>query len=220
MSNQQDEGWLDPLAATGQLRLVLEAQEKGWLTLPPVPAFLDAIGYIQEDDGSGLPLTLLDVGCGVGMYAAVCREHCPNIIYDGCDLSPHMIALAREHFGAGKFFVANAATIDEQNYDDIILASCLLDVCPDWQGVLANLIKQEPIYLILNRVRVWNDPCRPTECREYTTCYDTTSWAVTHNWPQLASVIKQYGYRNTYALAYQVEPETTLMCYVLKAKKK
>lgn len=216
MHSQQDErGWLDPRAAEGQLRGVLEAQKGSWLDLPPVPAFLGAMRHIRLDSGQRGSLTLLDVGCGVGMYYAVCKTHCPGVIYAGCDFSPHMIALAKKHFSEDVFFVADITGEALLGYD-ILLASALLEVCQDWRGVLDSLMVQNSAWLILNRVRVWHDPGQPTEHREYETPYGTTSWDVTHNWPQLAKAIWDNGGSIIHTRAYQVDAESTLMCYTIK----
>ena len=216
MSNQPDRGWLDKRAAEGMLKLVNEALASGVGKLPPVRGFLGAIDYIRTREPVEDWLTMLDVGCGVGMYSQIVDLFCPRIDYVGCDFSLHMVKLARERFPKSAFFVANARH-PIQGWYDIILASSFVEVCgTEWRKVLANLLGSEVTWVILNRIRVRNDPSQSTQVREYVTLYNTTSWDVVHNWPELEALAQEHGGTFVFAKAYQVEPETSLMCYVVE----
>lgn len=164
--------------------------------------------------------SLLDVGCGVGAYAALIDEFFPGVEYRGCDISPHMIEAARWEYGIcsprrkRRFFVSDALSLE--NGADIILASSLIEVCPNWRNVLRHLCSLRLKFLILNRVRLWNDPGHPTTERIYTTIYETPSFEVVHNWETLRAVAQQAGAVNTHTIPYQVEPETQLVCLLFE----
>jgi SAM-dependent methyltransferase len=221
MSNQQDEGWLDPKAAEGQLLLVKEALEKPMWETPHFQAFLDMMKHIFGGCGcKSMSYSLLDVGCGVGAYAALVNRFFPAIRYAGCDVSSHMIELAIQHFGMlGHFFVCDALGLDREGSPDIILASSLIEVCPNWRNVLRHLCSLQSKFLILNRVRLWNDPEHPTTENVYTTIYGTPSFEVVHNWETLRAIAQEAGVINTYTIAYQVEPETQLVCLLFEKRK-
>jgi SAM-dependent methyltransferase len=212
-------GWLDRRAAEGMLLLVEEALEKPVEETPPFKAFLDMMEHIGLERG-----TLLDVGCGVGGYSALVDRFYPGIEYRGCDISPHMIEIARRKFDhiklgyVSRFVVRDALKL--QRGADIILASSLIETCPNWRHVLRHLCSLDFQYLILNRVRIWNDEGRPALERIYQTIYKTGSFEVIHNWGELAQLTWDAGVANTHTIAYQVEPETQLVCLLFEKEEK
>jgi len=223
MSTEPDNGWLDRRAAEGMLLQVKEELAKP-LETPPFQAFLDMLGHIGSERGN----SLLDVGCGVGAYAALVDKFHPGIEYRGCDISPHMIEIARREFdpdfgrGRGSRFTVRDA-LDLQWGADIILASSLIEVCPNWRDVLRHLCSLDFKWLILNRVRLWNDPDHPTTERIYTTIYGTPSFEVVHNghrWGTLRTIPKEAGGINTHTIVYQAEPETRLVCLLFEREEK
>ena len=209
MSKEQDDnGWLDPRAAEGQLLQVEKALKKDPLDVPPFRAFLEAMRYIDIQHG-----TLIDVGCGVGGYAALVDRFFPYICYLGYDISPHMIELARKHFGF-RFFVRDALELELGA--TIILASSLIETCPNWRHVLQHLCSLQFRWLILNRIRLWNDPDHPATERVYTTIYKVPSFEAVHNLGELTELIGQAGAKITHTIIYQAEPETRLVCLLLE----
>ena len=58
--------------------------------------------------GNGSPLDILDVGCGFGDFLGFLQSrHAPLRRYDGLDLVPGMIEIARKRYPSGHFKVRN-----------------------------------------------------------------------------------------------------------------
>ena len=215
MSNIPDSGWLDRQAAEGQARLVLEELARPLAKTPPYEAFVNVMAHIPA------PRDLLDIGCGVGAYYELLHRYYPSVGYRGCDISPEMIRLAKETFEpevrlgrSNHFFVDDA--MDVCTGADVILASSLVEVCPNWRDVLRHLFSLDFRYLILSRVRIWSDVGRETRERTYETIYTTTSFEVTHNWPELTRLIWDAGGVIDHTQVYQVDPDS-LLCSLLCA---
>lgn len=208
-----DNGWLDRRAAEGQREAFREALAKPLAETPPFAAFQKAMRHIYPHvyPVGGL---LLDVGCGAGGYAALVDRLWPKLVYLGCDVSPHMIEFAKEDYG-DRFFVCDALNVMAEPEPAIILASSVLEVCRNWQEILSHLLALPFEWLILNRVRVWNDD-GPTHVAEYLTGYGTTSIEVAHNQLELTRLIREGGGMLVYAEPYQVEPETVLATMVIE----
>lgn len=215
MSIQRDEGWLDPRAADGMLALAIADLAKDPDKTPPFRAFLQIMEYVLPTLPDFWQVTLLDVGCGVGHYAVLCDRHLSGkVFYQGCDISPHMIDRARNLAG-DRFFLADALSLKLRA--DIILASSLIEVCPNWEEVLAHLIKLAHFWLILARVRVWKDADHPTTIRTYETIYSTTTTEVVHNRDELFGVIARANGHVKLTVPYQIDPEFYLCSLAILA---
>lgn len=210
---KQDEGWLSLSAAEGMRALTQKEAEQDPFDVVPYRAFLEMMRHIFRD---GIPddgvTSLLDVGCGVGHYYRIVNTFYPFIEYIGCDLSRHMIEFARQDYGQ-RFFVSDATALAVGA--EIILASSLIEPCPNWREVLAHLLSLDFQWLILHRVRVFNVE-HLTEERTYTTIYGTDTFEVVHNYPELLYLIADGGCKVTHIIQYQVEPETQLLCLLVE----
>ena len=67
--------------------------------------------------------TVLDVGSGLGDLAGFLGRHHPTAHYEGCDLNPRMVELARARYPAARFFVADPLAGGVDSAWDWILAS-------------------------------------------------------------------------------------------------
>lgn len=203
-----DSGWLDRRAADGQRRAFREALNRPLDETPPFVGLMKAMEWIHPEHG-----LFLDVGCGAGGYAALVDRRWPQLHYLGCDISPHMIEFAIEDYGE-RFFVCDVMDLDVGA--DIILGSSIVEVCPDWKSVLGHLLSLPFTWLILNRVRVWHDPVRPTAERFYTTGYGTTSFEVIHNLGEFTDLITQGKEKTAWCYSYQVDPGSALLTMVVE----
>jgi SAM-dependent methyltransferase len=175
---------------------------------PPFRGLTHAMLYIKPKSG-----TILDVGCGTGGYAALIDRLWPQLTYTGCDISELMIDYAREDYG-DRFFVSDA--LDLVYGADIILASSIIEVCPNWREVLAHLLQLPFQWLVLSRVRVWHDDEHPNVEEEYMCGYGVPAFRVIHNEPELTKLIWEGGGILKFCYAYQVEPETALLTMVVE----
>jgi SAM-dependent methyltransferase len=76
---------------------------------------------------------VLDVGCGFGdLYPLLCRT-AANIHYTGLDLSPDLIAAARELHPAAEFFSGDLFDLDPtaNSYDLVLLSGALNEALDD-----------------------------------------------------------------------------------------
>ena len=214
-----DEGWLSKEAAEGMRRLTKEEARQDSLDVAPYRVVLKMMRHIFGDGVPGSTTYLLDVGCGVGHYARLVDTFYPLVSYCGCDISRDMIEFARaDHdHGEDRFFVCDATKLTVGA--DIILASSLMEVCGNWEEILAHLLSLDFQWLILHRVRVFGYAERPTEQKTYQTIYGTEAIEVTHNWPELLRLIADGGGEVTHTLAYQVGPDAQLLCLLVEKTK-
>lgn len=77
--------------------------------------------------------SILDLGCGCGVYGELCRREIPEVEYHGSDYSSEAIAIAKSSFKGLDFFVGDIFKWDYLNTPDVdvIHAGALLDVLPN-----------------------------------------------------------------------------------------
>jgi cyclopropane fatty-acyl-phospholipid synthase-like methyltransferase len=126
-----------------------------WKFLAPLPAFwrLHQVGrsllspfmaLIEQLPASppGHPLTVLDLGCGHGVFLAMAKRKRPDIEVIGLDLSEDKIAGARQVFAASDYTVRELAVKDIAAFDkqavDVITILDVLYLVPleQWEGIL------------------------------------------------------------------------------------
>lgn len=118
----------------------------------PYLAFAWAMGEIGLVTGN-----LLDVGCGCGHYGVLCERHYPYIAYNGTDASQAMIEQARQLAPLGHFSVCEFI-MNGLGCFDIVLASQVIEFTSDRWASLEYLLKQARGYVILNRIRLTDEP--------------------------------------------------------------
>lgn len=102
--------------------------------------------------------TLLDVGCGIGLYCAVVQEAGLNVAYEGADYSETMIEIARREFPGIKFHLADALELPfRKNQFDIVLAGALLAHIAEWQKALKELCRVAKSHLVWHRATLSPD---------------------------------------------------------------
>jgi SAM-dependent methyltransferase len=161
------DAWRDGAAAEmlALVRSQLEAPE----SVPPFRAFRYALEGVLGDDALARPVSLLDVGCGVGHYSElVDRWFADEVAYVGSDSSSEMVDLARAAF-PGRRFVLDDATATGLDYDryDVLLAGALIDVLVEWRPVLDRLLGSRARYVILHRQRLTGGRTRTRRARGY-----------------------------------------------------
>jgi len=77
--------------------------------------------------------SVLDLGCGCGVYGELCRRELPDVKYYGSDYSIEAIDIAKSNFKGLDFFVGDIFSWDYSKTPkvDIIHAGALLDVLPN-----------------------------------------------------------------------------------------
>ena len=208
-------GWLKESAATGMRKLVHgEKSQRHPRQVPPWSAFLDVMAHIKLNGDLGSNPTLLDAGCGVGAYAWLVDDYYPGFQYRGCDISPSMIEYARRDYG-DRFFVADM--LDLEQGADVILVSSVIEACPLWRAAVRHLLTLDFQYLLLHRVRIWNDCSRESdESYHQMPLYGISTFIVFHNRDELLDLIENAGGKVTRMLVYQMEPQFSLCSLLIR----
>lgn len=180
-------GWHRPDVAQAQRDLVLrELQDPH--SIGPFTAFLWAIRKIKLEP----PVTLLDVGCGVGHYGVLCEKYFPRIAYTGTDASAAIIAEAKLLAPLGRFEVCDFTANLFEDYD-IVMASQVVETMPDPLAAMKHLLRWVTGYVILNRIRLTEPRDAPShQIDEATYCGEIgTNWL--WNLSELTTLIEAAG---------------------------
>jgi len=82
---------------------------------------------------------VLDFGCGFGDMYAYCREHLPDVAYEGFDLNPALVDIGRARYPAARLSAGDALRGDLSGQWDIIVASGVfnLRLSDNWEFIQA-----------------------------------------------------------------------------------
>jgi len=101
------------------------------------------------------PKSILDVGCGAGVFFELCRRHFPEVSYTGIDYAKSAIQLASTNWNHSEFYVRDykdLGTEDSEKYD-LLYAGAMLDVIPNGDEALEHLVSLGFKHLLLGRVK-------------------------------------------------------------------
>lgn len=99
---------------------------------------------------------ILDVGCSSGYYYDFFKWAGLEFDYEGCDISPHFISLARKKHRKVIFKTASILKLPyENNGFDVVLASGVLHYELDYQLALKELARVSSKYVLLHRLPVF-----------------------------------------------------------------
>lgn len=142
--------WLLPDTATAMADFV-----SGCLVDPqknaPFNIFMEAMKWVDSN-----AKTILDVGCGVGHYGAICREYYPKLRYTGTDFSQSMIDKARSLYDL-EFECCSFEDNHFGDYDIVLIAQVMEGLEDSWSA-LELVLKETRGWLILHRLRTTNKP--------------------------------------------------------------
>src|SRR5262249_15460389 len=84
--------------------------------------------------------SLLDIGCGIGLYGVLLRKYSgKRLSYAGCDFSPAMIDAAKRLNPGCTFYQSDARKIDIPDRSmDVVWISAVLEHVPEFEKVLAE----------------------------------------------------------------------------------
>jgi SAM-dependent methyltransferase len=147
--SRSKDGWKQPEVAKAQ-RALAETQMADPMAISPFKYFIEAMRTIRMTEGT----SLLDVGCGVGHYAHVCRQFFPRVDYCGADYSRAMIAEAKDWLPDGNFKVKPFDECNFWDYDIVLLSQVLEYLGDPVAAVNEVLTKKHHGHIILNRLRL------------------------------------------------------------------
>jgi SAM-dependent methyltransferase len=98
--------------------------------------------------------TVLEVGCGSGYYAEVFRLLLNGgLVYEGADVSPAMIDLARQTQPGIDFHVADACSLPfESGRFDVVFNGVSLMHIPEWRKAVAEARRVSRRFVVLHTV--------------------------------------------------------------------
>ncbi len=86
--------------------------------------------------------SVLDLGCGTGLGAGICKEIAPHIEYVGIDISENMFQVARKAHPEFKFFAGDMADLsqfDDNSFDAVISLFSSFSHCMKPAAVLSEI---------------------------------------------------------------------------------
>jgi trans-aconitate methyltransferase len=99
--------------------------------------------------------TILDVGCGMGDFFPLLRQHFNNFIYTGIDIVPDFIDIAKERFPEATFLKTNILDLPEKKKFDYVFASGALSFkVKDNKNYYQEIIKK--MFLLSNKTTAFN----------------------------------------------------------------
>jgi SAM-dependent methyltransferase len=113
-----------------EIRLVIDRYTQRLATFGPVP---EALGWTKNrhvlryhvllEPWHLTTERLLDFGCGFGDLFAYCREHFPDVRYEGVDLNDALVAVGRERYPVATLTAGNPLRDGLKSRWDLIVAS-------------------------------------------------------------------------------------------------
>ena len=201
--------WDKPEVALAQFKLAQRELAGNVNDILPYKEFLRLMHAIDYAGKS-----MIDVGCGVGHYSALVDDFLPELgSYTGCDISEHMIAIAKKAFRSHDFFVADWAEVDCNAYD-IILLSSLVEVIPNHHEALQHILREARWAVLLHRVRIskW-----PTKVATEASYGEYKSLRVTHNRDELIKALYDNNDRRIIRerIWYAASPTEQMASYIV-----
>ena len=141
--------------------------------------------------------SLLDIGCGAGIFYKVCLENFPLVKYTGIDYSSNAIQIAKSTFPKGTFKVQDFQNLTSEDAEefDIIYLGALLDVLPNALNALTSILKHKFKIIVLGRVRLTTSD---DYVKRYTAYDEIDTCMYFHNEEKLKALFTE----NKYSIKY------------------
>ena len=152
------------------------------------------LAYIKEI----APQSILDIGCGVGIFYKLLQNHNPNIQYVGVDYSVEAIGIAKQQWGVDCFFEKDLWELDKDwiSQFDLLYLGALLDVLPNGDEALELILSLKSQHILIGRIETTNEESGVKD--EYLAYDLIKTYKYKHNWTNLLNLIKKYNYEYSY----------------------
>ena len=137
--------------------------------------------------------SMLDIGCGAGIYSALLKKHFPSIKYSGCDYSQEAITLASKTWPSDEFFVQDfwGLTHESLSQYDMVVLNAVLDVFPDGDDALEFILGLQPKSICLQRADLTQEKSYVSEYE----AYGIQVYKFHHNENNFFELIEDNGYK-------------------------
>jgi SAM-dependent methyltransferase len=121
----------------------------------PYRSFRLLLDVLVRQEGLPMPATFLDIGCGVGAYGELLDRWAPGRFeYVGADFAEEVVAAAQARWPSRRFIRRDVHEENALDGFDVVFASALLDVLPDYEAVLESLCAADARWVVLHRQRI------------------------------------------------------------------
>ena len=148
------DSWNSPDVAAQMLELT-NAQLEHPDDVAPYRSFRVLLDVLVREEGLPEPATFLDIGCGVGAYGELLHRWAPGgFEYVGADFADEVVAAAQARWPTRQFVRRDVHEEHALDGFDVVFASALLDVLPDYEAVLESLCAADARWVVLHRQRI------------------------------------------------------------------
>jgi SAM-dependent methyltransferase len=132
-----------------------EAQLRTPESVAPYAAFHELMAQLVANPALPETARVLDIGAGIGAYGELLDRWWPErFTYVGADYSDEILEVARARWPARSFVQKDVFDPGALDGFDIVLASALLDVLPEFELALEALLGSDAMWIVLHRQRV------------------------------------------------------------------
>jgi SAM-dependent methyltransferase len=154
VGEQLSGSWKDD-GIPGRQRALVDVQlaaYRGGQSNPTFDGLVDILVHnISALDGK----SLLEIGCSSGYHLEVLQCRDVDASYQGCDISPAFIQLARQTYPSTRFDVEDATQLSYGSCTfDIVVSGCCLLHIPDHEKAIAEAARVSREFVIFHRTPV------------------------------------------------------------------
>lgn len=138
--------------------------------------------------------SILDIGCGSGVYYKLCQKELPDINYYGVDYSIEAIEIAKKEYSENSF---GAMSIDELTESfikkfDLIHMGAVLDILPNGDETLEKILTLKPKKLFIGRIKFTDEQSSYTEYMAYN---EIMTYEYKHNLLNFINICNKHNYK-------------------------
>lgn len=142
------------------------------------------------------PQSVLDVGCGAGVFYQLLQNYNSNIKYTGVDYSKEAIDLAKQQWEVDCFLEKDLWDLDKNwiSQFDLLHLGALLDVLPNGDEALEFILSLEPQHILIGRMDIEEN----SSVNEYKAYNLITTYKYKHGWDTILNLIQKYNYQYSF----------------------
>jgi trans-aconitate methyltransferase len=137
--------------------------------------------------------TLLDIGCGCGVFSELCKRELPHIDYFGIDYSEQAVKIAKREWGEDKFQIADFTTVNPSFFKnfDLVHLGAVLDVTTNGDQLLEYILSLSND-VIVGRMQFIN---KESHYNRYVAYDEVETVQYFHNTDNYQSLLEKHKYK-------------------------